>query len=466
MKKSLQIVILTGALLATLLPCSAATLPTLTTLHSFLGDGDGSNPETVLTYNATTGVLYGTTFAGGTSGWGTVFQLTPPTPPSTTWTQQVIYSFTGGADGANPVAGMVLTSGGVLYGTTDLGGRLGHGTVFSLTPPTPPSTTWTLQTLYSFTGQSGDGMNPEGGLVMNKEVLYGTTYLGGAAGYGTVFSLTPKAGGRWAETVLYSFTGAPAACGTTSNPACDGANPEAGLTLVSSSGVLYGTTFAGGTEGYGTVFSLTPPTPPATTWTETLLHSFIGAPSGVGGGGVPCGSSGQPPCDGAYPAGGVVIGKGAALYGVTTIGGKPGSCPLGGFAQGCGAVYQLQPPTPPATTWTESLLYVFTGPPKDGWAPSQNLAVGPTGNLAGTTFAGGSTDDICFPASYLGCGIVYMLKPPASTGPWTKSTLGVFNGDNGGGPNGVVLGKGGVMYGTTFVGGTTGGYGTVFELVP
>jgi uncharacterized repeat protein (TIGR03803 family) len=465
MQKFFQTALLIGTLAATLRPCGAATLPTLTTLYSFLGEEDGDSPEANLVYNTSTGALYGTTIAGGASGWGTVFELSPPTKTGGLWTKTTIHSFTGGTDGANPVAGLLLSSAGVLYGTTELGGAKDFGTVFSLTPPTPPSTTWTLTTLYAFTGENGDGANPESGLVMNKEALYGTTTFGGS-GYGTVFSLTPKAGGRWVETVLYSFNGAPTGCGTTGNPACDGANPEAGVIALPSTGVLYGTTFAGGTLDYGTVYSLTPPTPPATTWTPTVLYSFNGAPSAVDGGEA-CGTTGQPPCDGAYPAGGVVVFTGGVLYGTTTIGGNPTGCPLGGFAQGCGAVFQLKPPTPPATTWTESLIYIFTGPPKDGWAPSQNLAIGTTGTLFGATFAGGSTDDNCFPASYLGCGIVYELKPPvAPATTWTKNTLAIFDDDNGGGPNGVVIGKNGVLYGTTYVGGINGGNGTVFEVVP
>lgn len=459
--------ILIGMLLAALVPCGAAT-PTLTTLYSFTGDGDGNNPETTLTYNATTGALYGTTFAGGPSGWGTVFAMTPPVPPSTTWTKTQIYSFTGGPDGANPLAGMVITAAGVLFGTTSQGGKYFQGTVFQLTPPTPPSTTWSRKTIYNFSGLSGDGMNPQGGLIMSNKVIYGTTYLGGTAGYGTVFSLTPPTppATAWTRKTLYSFKGAPVACGTTGNPACDGANPEAGLALVVSNGVLYGTTYAGGALGYGSVFSLTPPTPPATTWTEKLLYSFQGSDLGAGGGPM-CGTSGQPPCDGAYPAGALVIGKNGTLFGTTTLGGSPTACPLGGFVQGCGAVFQLQPPTPPATTWTESLIYVFGGPPKDGWGPSEKLAIGATGNLFGTTFAGGSSFNNCFPASYVGCGMVYSLKTPVSPGnPWVKNNLAIFNDANGGGPNGVILSTTGVLYGTTFVGGSSGGYGTVFQIVP
>jgi hypothetical protein len=156
-----------------------------------------------------------------------------------------------------------------------------------------------------------------------------------------------------------------------------------------------------------------------------------------------------------------------ALYGTTTLGGQPTGCPLGGYEQGCGVVFQLTPPTPPSTTWTESLLYTFAGPPSDGMFPTSNLVYAPTGGtLYGTTFAGASSGDACFPEIYTGCGMVYVLRPPTPPSTtWTKTTMAVFNVHIGGGPNGVILSPtGGLLYGTTYVGGTSGGYGTIFQL--
>jgi hypothetical protein len=155
------------------------------------------------------------------------------------------------------------------------------------------------------------------------------------------------------------------------------------------------------------------------------------------------------------------------LYGTTTLGGDPTGCPLGGYEEGCGVVFQLTPPTPPGTTWTESLLYTFAGPPHDGMLPSYNLVFASTGGtLFGTTLTGGSSADTCFPASYTGCGMVYVLRPPTlPSTTWTKTNLAIFNGDNGGGPNGVIFSPGGgLLYGTTYVGGTSGGYGTIFQV--
>ena len=441
-------VVFIGALFALRVPCGAST-PTLTTLYSFPGE-EGAYPEAGLVLN--NGALYGTTYAGG-SGSGTVFELSPPTPPATAWTPIQLYAFTGGADGAYPRAGVIFSTRGVIFGTTEQGGAHGYGTVFSLTPAAGGK--WTQAVIYSFTGQGGDGAYPEAGLVLSPKsgLLYGTTYGGGTAGYGTVFSLTPAVGGTWTEKVLYSFAGSP-----------DGANPLAGLTL-STKGVLYGTTYGGGGLGWGTVFELTQP---AGVWTESVLYSFNGAPSGAGGG-TACTSSTQPPCDGGFPAGNLLVNATTGvLSGTTTLGGDPTGCPQGGYEQGCGTVFQLTPPTPPATTWTETLLYTF-GPPQDAMLPSYNLAAPAGGSpIFGTAFSGASSSFACFPESYTGCGMVFVLqppKPPATA--WTLGTMTVFAGDNGGGPNGVIMGTfngGAVLYGTTYEGGLSGGYGTVFQV--
>jgi uncharacterized repeat protein (TIGR03803 family) len=459
MQKSLTTAVLIGALFAIRMPCGAAT-PSLTTLYSFPGP-NGAFPEAGLVLH--NGMLVGTAYTGG-NGWGTVFELSPPTPPATAWTPTQLYAFTGqNGDGANPRAGVIFSSHGAIFGTTEQGGASGYGTVFALTPAT--GGTFTQKVIYSFTGQGGDGANPEAGLVLSPKsgVLYGTTNAGGTAGYGTVFSLTPVAGGTWTEKVLYSFAGAPSGCGTTGNPACDGANPLGVLTL-SSSGALYSTTYGGGSVGWGTVFQLTQA---AGVWSETVLYSFNGAPSGVNGG-TACSTTTQPPCDGGAPAGNVVLNAATgALYGTTTLGGQPTGCPLGGYEQGCGVVFQLTPPTPPSTTWTESLLYTFAGPPSDGMFPTSNLVYAPTGGtLYGTTFAGASSGDACFPEIYTGCGMVYVLRPPTPPSTtWTKTTMAAFNVHIGGGPNGVILSPtGGLLYGTTYVGGTSGGYGTIFQL--
>jgi uncharacterized repeat protein (TIGR03803 family) len=160
---------------------------TPTTLVSF-NNSNGAYPLGRLIFDAS-GALYGTTRDGGTGNSGTVFKLAPPTIAGGTWTESVLYSFTGGSDGANPYAGLITDASGALYGTTYDGGTGNSGTVFKLAPPTIAGGTWTESVLYSFTGGI-DGANPSGNLIADASgALYGTTVNAGG-GYGTVFKLT------------------------------------------------------------------------------------------------------------------------------------------------------------------------------------------------------------------------------------------------------------------------------------
>src|ERR1700690_2745696 len=246
-----------------------------TVLHSFNHNGtDGQRPAAGLIFDAAKINLYGTTNSGGTYGYGTVFELTPQSGGG--WTERVLYSFCLQAnctDGAAPYAGLKFDAAGNLYGTTTAGGTYGYGTVFELTPAMGGS--WTEQVLYSFCSRTNctDGAAPYAGLIFDAAGnLYGTTIAGGiyntnsscTGGCGTVFEMTP-AGGGWTETVLYSFC-----------PAMycfDGAQPYAGLIFNAAGNLLYGTTYAGGTGGNGgTVFELTPAVGGG--WTEAVLYSF------------------------------------------------------------------------------------------------------------------------------------------------------------------------------------------------
>ena len=441
--------------LAILVPCSAATAPDaaapdatapkLATLYSFTGTPGGGFLEAGMVLS-TSGVFYGTTADGGAYGWGTVYQLAPGTGGA--WTQSVLYSFNPiglAGDGASPQANLVIGTGGVLIGTTTFGGSSDQGTVFTLTPPTG-SGPWIEKVIHSFKGGSTDGAEPEAGLSLAPKtgVLYGTTYAGGTSGFGTVFEVAPLTGGGWTEGLLYSFTGG-----------ADGGNPVASVALATTR-ILYGTTYTGGTLGYGTVYSLTPPATTGAPWTESPIYSFTNLTDGSG------------------PEAGVTIkydrtssGTINVLFGSTFWGGSSNGCPLGGFTAGCGTVYSLTPPTTTGAPWTFAVLYTFTGTGKDGAHPSQNLYINSGGVLYGTTFSGGSSSNTCFQASYTGCGTVFLLKPPGTAGgAWAESVLHDFNGDDGGGPNGVVPGNGGIYYGTTYIGGTSGGYGTIFSLTP
>jgi uncharacterized repeat protein (TIGR03803 family) len=422
--------------LAIILPCRAAKTPILATLYNFTDLADGSFPEAGLVLG-NGGSLFGTTSSGG-SGWGSVFELTPT--KGGTWTETTLYNFTGGADGGNPISDLVIGKNNVLYGTTNVGGAHGYGTVFEVVPSA--GGVWTEKVLHSFADGS-DGAYPEAGVALvSSGALYGTTYGGGSAGLGTVFVVTPSQSG-WTEKVLYSFQGG-----------VDGANPLADL-VFGSGGVLFGTTLQGGSvtnsngtfSNWGTVFALTPVG--GGTWTESVIYTFTGG------------------SDGGSPESPVIIGPSGVLYGNTFWGGTPTICPEGGYPQGCGTVYQLAPPTGGGTTWTQTVLHTFTGHTPDGAHPYRNMILNAGGTLFGTTFSGGANDDICFPGSYTGCGTIFVLQPPKTQGgTWTKSNLTVFSGTpSGGSPNGLILAtKGGSLYGTTVLGGNAGGYGTVFEI--
>ena len=159
-------------------------------LHSF-GSVGAEIPMAGVVIGAE-GVLYGTTTAGGNSGgWGTVYSLTPPTSPQAAWTEHVLHSFASGSDGAIPTADLIQATVGVLYGTTSAGGTSGRGTAFKLTPPATAVDSWAESVLYSFTGGL-DGDTPVAPLFLTAGgVLYGTTLRGGVSGCGTVFSLAP-----------------------------------------------------------------------------------------------------------------------------------------------------------------------------------------------------------------------------------------------------------------------------------
>jgi uncharacterized repeat protein (TIGR03803 family) len=252
-----------------------------TVLHSF-NSQDGSYPDAGLLRDSA-GNLYGATVEGGASNLGTVFQL------DTTGKQTVLHSFAGGADGkfSYVYGSLVRDVAGNFYGTTLAGGAANYGIVFKL------DTTGQETVLYNFTG-GADGGYPYAGLVLDKKGnLYGTTYVGGVPGQGTIFKLTTS--GK--EIVLYSFTGG-----------ADGGNPTARL-LRDGKGNLYGTTYYGGDSNSGVVFKLDP------SRKETVLHSLDYAN------------------DGGYPTANLIRDAAGNLYGTATAGG----------ASNHGTVFKLAP---------------------------------------------------------------------------------------------------------------------------
>jgi uncharacterized repeat protein (TIGR03803 family) len=211
-------------------------------LYNFTGLADGGRPYAGLLLNGK--ILYGTTLDGGPSSQGAVFQLSPPAGTVKTWTETVIYGFTGGVDGGKPYSDVTLGKTGILYGTTGLGGTHGYGTVFELTPG-KTGAPYTESVLYSFSGGT-DGAYARYGVIEDAAGnLYGTTGVG-ASNAGVVFELiAPTGSGAWKESILWSFTGS-----------ADGGDTTAGLLL--SEGMLYGTTSLGGQYSDGTVFSAVP----------------------------------------------------------------------------------------------------------------------------------------------------------------------------------------------------------------
>ena len=252
-----------------------------TVLYSFTGGADGADPygENLIFDKA--GNLYGTGYSGGIYEDGVVFEL------SAAGVESVLYNFTGGADGGRPYAGVIQDKAGNFYGTTLQGGEFGLGTVYKVTP------SGTETVLHSFAGGL-DGSTPYAGLVRDaKGNLYGTTTYGGSANAGIVFKVSPTG----TETVLYTFTGGD-----------DGGNPTGGL-VRDKAGNLYGTTYIGGSANDGTVFKV------SKSGTETVLHSFTNAP------------------DGAAPVCGLTFDKQGNLYGTT----------IGGGESGYGAVFKVTP---------------------------------------------------------------------------------------------------------------------------
>lgn len=262
-------------------PKSALSSWTETVPYRFAGMHDAANPAYGSLALNGTGDLYGTTENGGTGGFGAVYKLTPS---NGSWTESIVYSFTGGQGGKGPFSGVIFDNLGNLYGTNESGGAYGFGTVYQLTPS---GSGWTENTLHSFSG-GNDGAHPWGGLLFdNSGNFYGTS-SGGEGGYGTVFQLT-HSNGNWTYTVIHNFTGS------------DGQGPVDNL-IMDANGSLYGTALDGGAHGYGSVFKLTPS---EGSWTCISLHDFDGG-------------------DGGSPFGSLVFDPSGSLYGTTYSGGSYG----------------------------------------------------------------------------------------------------------------------------------------------
>jgi uncharacterized repeat protein (TIGR03803 family) len=379
----------------------------ISVLYDFTGGADGSNPLGPLVFDQA-GNLYGA--ASGTQtctppNCGLIFELKLS---GGTWTKSVLYAFTGGADGAYPLGRLIFDHAGNLYGAAAYGGSSACGTVFQLTPS---GGGWTQSVLHSFKGVS-DGCFPDDVTLAASGTIFGTASFSGPGANGLVFQLT-SASGSWKESTVSPFLGS------------DGSEPEGGL-IFDTAGSLYGTTYVGGTAGLGAVFKMTPNSQGG--WTESMLYSFKNTASGE------------------YPMGNVVFDN-RNLYGTTSQGGSTSSsCP-----KGCGTVFKL---TPSGAGWSQSVIRAFSG--ADGISPAGSLVLDSTGNLYGTAGAGGA----------FGFGGVFQLAP-SSGGAWTETVLYSFTGgmDGSGPAEGVVFDQAGNLYGVTGNGGAYGA-GTIFKLAP
>jgi len=313
-------------------------------------------------------------------------------------TYEVIYNFTGGADGRYPLAGLTMDAAGNFYGTTSEGGYFGGGcgpgcgTVFKLEHK---GSNWVLFPIYQFHGS--DGYYPEARVIFGPDGnLYGTITYGGPSGAGEVFRLQPPATTcntalcPWSLTVLHAFTGG-----------ADGGRPQYGDLVFDEAGNIYGTTPTGGDPicNCGVVYELSPS---SGGWTQTVLHRF------------------QPVHDGEGPLAGVTFDSAGNIFGTTASGGISGMyC--------CGAVYELSPAG--GGGWTESIIYEFTEE-NDGGEPYGGLIIDASGNLYGVNLF----------------GVVYELSP--SNGAWTFTPLYTFNNVYEGSFAAPTLDAAGNLYGT------------------
>ncbi len=329
---------------------------------------------------------------------------------------RVLYDFGAGGptDAIYPNAGLISDERGNLYGTAS--GGLYGGVVFQLA--LQPTGRWKENILYNFCSVANclDGVTPLAGLMWINGNLYGTTLFGGAGQLGTVFELSPPSlpGAEWSEKVLWSFCSNGGTCNY------DGIKPQ-GKLVQDSSGNLYGTTPFGGPNNGGIVFELA--ANPDGSWTENILYSFGGSP------------------DGSDPRAGLIFDLEGNLYGATEFGGDNTEC-----QGGCGTVYQLSPNV--GGGWTEKVIAKGQGKQVN---PFCDLSLDSQGNLYGTTEGG----------TFISAGGVFKLTRAAN---WKAESF-IFNNNDEGGqtPLAGVIAEDGVVYGTTYNGGSQNS-GTVFKI--
>lgn len=434
-----------------MIPVDVKALAKEKLLYSFTGGADGATPEAGL-LQGSAGNLYGTAYAHGSQQRGTVFELGPGGLLS------VLTDFEH-STAESPNATLVADAAGNLYGETELGTSC-SGTVFDLSRPATGGS-WTLRVIHCFK-DGRDGALPWGGLTRDKAGnLYGTTTGGGSSNCGphaldpcgTVFELIrPRHNnGRWREVILHVF-----------QPLPDGFKPYAAPVL-DAAGNVYGTTLDGG-DAKGCV-----------SHRRAQRHTASLAPKGA------CYFNGTvfeltPPskktaswtetvlhsftgAEGVRPYAPLVLDSSGNLYGTASAGGFVG-CGLG--RAGCGTVFRLTRSKLPKSPWTAAAIYSFPASGRQGASPTQGLLFDRSGHLYGATDYGGLTEQ-CL---HLGCGTVFRLTPIGSNR-WAETILHAFSENKGNGivPNAPIFGRDGNLYGTTPNGGAYA-VGTIYEVTP
>ena len=376
----------------------------ISVLHQF--DGSGAEPFGNITLWHRQ--IFGTTSYGGsrkcTAGCGTVYRLKPGAGGR--WDFETLYSFKGGADGANPDAQLAVAQDGSVYGYTS---ATTQGTIFRLVPPAQENGAWAFQTIYTFkNGKDGNLLDVYAPLIVVGGRLYGIASGGSGVcqnyGCGSVFRLDPPAKGEmaWRLVTLYAF-------------GMDGRGAPNGLTGPDAKGAFYAST----SYHKGAVVQLAPGHGQADHWDGRVIASF---PFSQYGFHVPYN---------------LLLAANGMIYGIASAHGSD--------------VFSLTPPSQGGWWTLTELARFYSG---GGYAPS-SLAFGPAGSLIGVTYG---DQDLYF-------GNAFQLSPPSGgTGPWTGTILWNFNNGPDQNPNNILAGAHGALFGVLSGGGYSNG--TVFQLRP